>query len=271
MAKIDKKKLSEEELSRYHRRRARQGLGAAVILLTVVGLATVVYGGVKGVIKLFDNSEEKTSYETLLAPLVMLDPLPFDDMAAANKDLLKEAAIWACTYNNDTSTYERDETVAMILPAIDVDRAAAKLYGPDFTVERATFSDSGMDFIYNEEKQGFIIPITGQVGVYTPKVFKIKGISEKTVTVGYISPYAGMMDGTGVKVSDEPVKYVDYVFARKDGVYYLTAVKDSEMKPKTSASSSASSSSEAVLNSDPEAALAQQQAQQDAAVNENNK
>lgn len=271
MAKIDKKKMSEEELSRYRRRRSRQGIGAAVILLTVVGFCTVIYGGVKGVVKMFDNSEEKASYETLLAPLVMLDPLPFDDMAAANKNVLMEAAVWSCIYNQDTTGYERDETGSMILPAIDVERAAAKLYGTDFTVERATFSDSGMDFIYNEEKQGFIIPITGQVGIYSPKVAKIKGITEKVVTVGYISPYAGMMDGSGQQVSSEPVKYVDYVFARDKGDYHLIAIRESEMKPETPSSSGSSEPASAPLQEDPESVLAQQQAQQDAAVNENNK
>ena len=50
-----------------------------------------------------------------------------------------------------------------------------------------------MQFVYDEERSGYIIPITGTTSAYTPKVVKIKtSVKEKRVTVGYVAPPTGL-------------------------------------------------------------------------------
>ena len=238
MAKKEKKDLQGEGQKRKKRRRSRQKVGLAVLLLTVIGALSIVLGGVKGVQFLLDNSKEKAEYEVILAPLVMLDPLPFDSLDKANHATLMQAAMWACIYNNDFSTYERDEVGALMLPAIEIEREAMRLYGPDFTFTRESFTDSGMEFIYSEEKDVYIMPITSQAGMYTPQVVRITGWREKVVTVGYISPFG--TDGGFASPSNTPVKFVEYVFARGRDGYYLIAIRESDMKPEVSVSSTSS-------------------------------
>ena len=227
------KRQSKEEKERLHRRRRRQLLGGVLSVLIVVGALSIAAATTTGVAKLFDNTKEKAAYESLLSPLVMLDPVPFSTLEVADQNLLVQAAIWQTIYNEDITKYERDDIGALMLPSIDINKNAALTYGKDYQMVHKTFESSGMQFTYNEETQAYTIPITGTTGSYTPKVTDIKNsIKEKIVTVGYIEPQPGFsVDGAPTIDANEPVKYYDYVFSRQDDGYFLTAITESETVP----------------------------------------
>lgn len=239
--------ISQQEHERHKRRRARQWLGLAICVLVLIGAFTLISTAVNGVAVLFDDTEEKLEYEQRLQALVMLDPLPFEDLEQADPALFKEAAIWSAVSTAQASptgldAYERDpNTDSLMLPAVEVDAAAAALFGPDYKLTHETFNNVGgdMTFEYNEEKQCYLIPVTGQVGMYTPKVEKLKKKSGKLyVTVGYV-PAPGLNGDFSLSAPTEPTKYMDYVFEKTDGTYYLCALELSEMKPSSSAAASA--------------------------------
>lgn len=236
------KRQTKEEKERLRRRRRRQLIGGVLSILIVVGLVTVVSGAAKSVSLMFDDSKERDSYETLLAPLVMLDPVPFPSLDVADQELLLQASIWSTIYTEDLSKFDRDDIGALILPSVDVDKAAARLFGSGYRLTHTTFESGGMTFSYDEETKSYLIPITGTTNTYTPQVEKItSSVKQKIVTVGYLAPSTGFsLDGNNVD-SDKPVKYYDYVFARQDDSYYLTAITDSEMKVESSAAVSSSS------------------------------
>ena len=199
-------------------------LGAVVCVLVVIGLASVISGGVRLTASLFDDTEEKEEFELRLQTLVSLDPEPFDSLESANRARLLDAAIWSVIQQNSDSldTYERDEVGAMYLPTLDIDRAVASLYGPDFHFNYETFTDNGLTFQYVPEKNAYLLPIT--------RVMQIRREgSTKRVTVGYLDLY-----GSGEIVFDptklEPAKYMDYIFTRSGDAYYLTAITESEMR-----------------------------------------
>ena len=212
------------------RRRLRQVLGAAVCVLVVIGLTSVVSGAVRLGAKLFDDSDEKAAYELRLRNLVALDPLPFnslEELSPSEKNVLLNAAIWSSI--GDSDAYEHDEVGAMYLPTLDIDKTVAALYGPDFKFEYQTFEDNGMTFQYVEEKQAYLLPITSAVNTYYPEVERIKREGNtRRVTVGYISLYP-----TGGEFSINsnftPTKYLDYIFTKNGDEYYLSAIVESEM------------------------------------------
>ena len=140
------------------RRRWRQLLGAVVCLLVVIGLVSVVSGGVRLTATLFDDSELKAEYVLRLRNLVALDPVPFDSIEEANQNTLLNALIWSSI--SEDKDYERDEVGAMYLPTADIDAAAAELYGPDVHFTYQTFEDRGLTYQYVEEKQAYLLPIT---------------------------------------------------------------------------------------------------------------
>ena len=160
---------------------------------------------------------------------------------------LLDAAIWSVIQQNSDSldTYERDEVGAMYLPTLDIDRAVASLYGPDFHFNYETFTDNGLTFQYVPEKNAYLLPITSVNGNYSPRVMQIRREgSTKRVTVGYLDLY-----GSGEIVFDptklEPAKYMDYIFTRSGDAYYLTAITESEMKAESQTGSVSSGGAQA--------------------------
>ena len=73
----------------------------------------------------------------------------------------------------------------------------------------------------------YAIPATNFPTGFTPQVEKIKtSFSEKTLTIGYLSPSTSWAD-TGEKTVS---KYMDYIFEKQDGQFCLVAVRESAMK-----------------------------------------
>lgn len=250
--------ISREEQLRNNRRLARQGLGLVAILLIVIGLFTVVGWAVRAITAALDDSDRRESYADLLYGLVMFDTVPFDDVNTVDQSIFKQAAIWGCVYQvqkdgGSLDQYERDEeTGCMILPQLEVDAYLTNLLGPDYQIQEGSFQTSEMNYVYSEEKQGYLVPVTGSVGLYTPEVESISTSGGKMyVTVGYIPTLASTTSLT-LTTPTEPTKYMDYVFSRGENrQWYLSALQESD-KQVVASSSSVTSESQAVT-SDPQA------------------
>ena len=103
-----------------------------------------------------------------------------------------------------------------------------------------------MTIEFDETTQCYKIPVTGSVGIFratVTRLFKKDGLLH--VTVGYI-PTQSSDDSILNNLSDTPTKYMDYLFSRQSGSWYLTGLTDSETKPE-SADSAASAAEPAPL------------------------
>ncbi len=243
--------MTPEEHARHHRRRARQALGVVIALLTLIGIVAVVRTGVSVVADLFDDTEQRQEYEDKLEGLVMFDPVPFDGIENIDDLTLREAAVWGCVYSIQETqggfdNYNTDpDTEQLLIPSVDVDAYLAKLVGPSFKMTHKSFEMEDMTIEFDETTQCYKIPITGTVGSYRAVVTKLfKQGGKLHVTVGYI-PTQSMDDTILTSTSDEPTKYMDYLFSRQSGSWYLTGLTESETKP--AVSETASSADESVL------------------------
>ena len=72
----------------------------------------------------------------------------------------------------------------------------------------------------------------GSYSATVTKLFKKDGLLH--VTVGYI-PTQSTDDSILNTLSDTPTKYMDYLFRRQNGSWYLTGLTDSETKPESTA------------------------------------
>lgn len=237
--------MTPEEHARLHRRRARQALGLLVAVLVLVGAVTVVRAGVRTVANLFDDTQQRQEYEDKLEGLVLFDPVPFDGIENIDDLTLREAAVWGCVYSIQETqggfdNYNTDpDTEQLLLPSVDVDAYLAKLVGPSFKMTHKSFEMDDMTVEFDETTQCYKIPVTGSVGTYratVTRLFKKDGLLH--VTVGYI-PTQSADDSILNAASETPTKYMDYLFSRQSGSWYLTGLTDSEAKPESTASSAA--------------------------------
>ena len=241
--------ITPEEHARLQRRRGRQALGLLITILVLVGFVTVLRAGVGLVANLFDDTAQKQEYEDKLEGLVLFDPMPFDGIENIDDLTLREAAVWGCIYNIQETqggfdNYNTDpDTEQLLLPSVEVDAYLARLVGPSFKLTHRSFEMEDMTIEFDESSQCYKIPVTGTVGYYRAVVTKLfKRSGQLHVTVGYI-PTSSTDDSIINQSSDTPTKYMDYLFTRQSGSWYLTGLTDSETKPESSAESSPASAS----------------------------
>ena len=253
--------MTPEEHARLHRRRARQALGLLVAVLVLVGAVTVVRAGVRTVANLFDDTQQRQEYEDKLEGLVLFDPVPFDGIENIDDLTLREAAVWGCVYSiqetqGSFDNYNTDpDTEQLLLPSVEVDAYLARLVGPSFKLTHRSFEMEDMTIEFDESSQCYKIPVTGTVGYYRAVVTKLfKRSGQLHVTVGYI-PTSSTDDSIINQSSDTPTKYMDYLFERQSGSWYLTGLTESETKPDSTASTEAASQPQPMAESDVQDAI----------------
>lgn len=253
--------ITPEEHARLQRRRGRQALGLLITILVLVGVVTVLRAGVGLVANLFDDTAQKQEYEDKLEGLVLFDPMPFDGIENIDDLTLREAAVWGCIYNIQETqggfdNYNTDpDTEQLLLPSVEVDAYLARLVGPSFKLTHRSFEMEDMTIEFDESSQCYKIPVTGTVGYYRAVVTKLfKRSGQLHVTVGYI-PTSSTDDSIINQSSDTPTKYMDYLFERQSGSWYLTGLTESETKPDSTASTEAASQPQPMAESDVQDAI----------------
>ena len=249
--------ITPEEHARLQRRRGRQALGLLITILVV----TVLRAGVGLVANLFDDTAQKQEYEDKLEGLVLFDPMPFDGIENIDDLTLREAAVWGCIYNIQETqggfdNYNTDpDTEQLLLPSVEVDAYLARLVGPSFKLTHRSFEMEDMTIEFDESSQCYKIPVTGTVGYYRAVVTRLfKRSGQLHVTVGYI-PTSSTDDSIINQSSDTPTKYMDYLFQRQSGSWYLTGLTESETKPDSTASTEAASQPQPMAESDVQDAI----------------
>ena len=253
--------IPPEEHARLQRRRGRQALGLLITILVLVGFVTVLRAGVGLVANLFDDTAQKQEYEDKLEGLVLFDPMPFDGIENIDDLTLREAAVWGCIYNIQETqggfdNYNTDpDTEQLLLPSVEVDAYLARLVGPSFKLTHRSFEMEDMTIEFDESSQCYKIPVTGTVGYYRAVVTRLfKRSGQLHVTVGYI-PTSSTDDSIINQSSDTPTKYMDYLFERQSGSWYLTGLTESETKPDSTASTEAASQPQPMAESDVQDAI----------------
>ena len=253
--------ITPEEHARLQRRRGRQALGLLITILVLVGFVTVLRASVGLVANLFDDTAQKQEYEDKLEGLVLFDTMPFDGIENIDDLTLREAAVWGCIYNIQETqggfdNYNTDpDTEQLLLPSVEVDAYLARLVGPSFKLTHRSFEMEDMTIEFDESSQCYKIPVTGTVGYYRAVVTRLfKRSGQLHVTVGYI-PTSSTDDSIINQSSDTPTKYMDYLFERQSGSWYLTGLTESETKPDSAASTEAASQPQPMAESDVQDAI----------------
>lgn len=201
-------------------------IGVIASILAIIGLITVITFAVNAVKNISDKTAEKKDYETMLAPVVMFDPDPFDDLTQADVSQLFNCAVWSLLMSTEGSNpydYSEGETFGLKVPQKDIEAHFNKLFGNEIDIAsmHSSIDMSEYDITYDAAQQSYILPITGVESAYTPKVYSIeKQGNSQVLTVGYIGNKAWVQIADGEYQAPEPDKYMKITLReRSDGLY----------------------------------------------------
>jgi hypothetical protein len=121
-----------------------------------------------------------------------------------------------------------DNTTSLVVPATDLDVAAARLFGPEVVLEHRTFGDFTSGYAYDEEENVYTVPTDSSLYVFSPLVYEITKEGEFfNLLVGYIPPSnAWTTDFGDTEGEPEPEKYMIYVMRQTDDTYQIAKVQD---------------------------------------------
>lgn len=221
------KPIPASKRDRANRRKRRRFQATALVFcaLALVGVVTIVSVLVRYSISLFDDSAEKEAYAELIAPMVSLDPAPFDSIKQCDPDIVLQSAIWATLNGEDLERYEHTDG-GVYLPAVDVERYCTRMFGSEVTLEHRSLNVSGIKIEYSPVNKRYFIPSTSLIDSYMPVVVNITTSGNlKILLVAYT--YAGTeVDESGYPLKVE--KYMEYLLIKDGNDYYLYAIREPE-------------------------------------------
>ena len=203
-------------------------VGGVYILLALIGVIAVIYGAVQLYGKLTDNSKLLRQIERQIQPVMMFDPVPFDNIQDVDNKVLVKTSIWSCMYSDKRGSYTYDDNGMILIPVSDVEVAAVKLYGPEVKLTHTSLDEDGISYTYDAENNVYRVPMMAQGGYYTPMVVDMqKNGDVYEVTVGYVAPGASWTTTEdGDSYTPTPDKYMIYRMKKEDGEYYIVGIKD---------------------------------------------
>ena len=201
-------------------------LGGAFVLLALIGLITVIVFGVRATESLIDNSKQKEEFADIIMPVLMFDPVPFEDPNEMGELALLRSSIWSAIIENGEKYSVGDGNMVSV-PQSDVDVACAKLFGQNVTLNHQSFEDYLSIYSFNEETKTYYVPVDASI-LYTPQVEDITRNGDIfELTVGYLEPDSQWLQSIkGEKSEPTPSKYMIYQLQKVDDHYQLIAIQD---------------------------------------------
>ncbi|MBQ7027829.1 MAG: hypothetical protein IJN14_05460 [Ruminococcus sp.] len=210
----DEESLQDKSKAKF-KKRLYMILGAVFSVLAVIGLVTVIAGGV-GLIKRFTSGEEKKDgFTELVYPAVIMDIEAFDSPDELTSNQIITAAIWSIVMSEErVSKYSVSPgTDTIFIPYMDVEARAVEMFGenhPEFN--HCTVGPLESKFVYSDGAYNVKLnPITF---TYSPEIKSIvKSGNKYTLTVDYIDELPFWMEKSVAKT-------VEFSLTEKDDGSY---------------------------------------------------
>lgn len=204
-------------------------LGLIMIIMSIIGLISTVGFISNKIHSILDNTEQKNEFAKFIYPVVICDPPTFDQTSRLKNETIISAAVWDIILYEDKSKYTQ-EFDYIIVPEVDVEQHAAKIFGSGLNITHTTIASSDVSFYYEEDISSYRIPANPKYFTYSPYIEEITKVGESyTLTVGYVSPTPAWLTLTSDETPD-PEKYVDYVVQKRGTSYTLVSIKASDKK-----------------------------------------
>lgn len=207
-------------------------LGLLVLLLAVVGLVSLIVGGIGAIQKARDDTPLREELESFLSPIMQYCPSAFSDINDNPQDTLLLAAIWRVSKaeqvrmlreNTEESIYTPDEFWRLMIPVSEIEDSYHYLYGPDAVPVHRSIDEGGEDFSieYDEENNCYHVPLMTDVSSnYTPVFDTVQRKGDTvTIRVAYVSNTDIAIDDNGDPITPSPdqARYAQIYTVVKNG------------------------------------------------------
>lgn len=216
--------VKANSLPKKRKRRYAVPIAGIFIVLALIGVITVVAVSIRFTVGFLDNDKDKQMFSEIILPVAMFDPPPFSDVKDIEMLDLLRYSIWATLKSEKRSSYEYLDSAELIVPATDLDVAAARLFGPEIELAHQSFGDDqDAAYVYHAAEGVYTVPVSVQLLVYTPQVLDIaKDGDLLNLTVAYIPPATAWTESSG----PTPDKYMIYVMRKSGNTYQIVRVQD---------------------------------------------
>lgn len=212
-------------------------LGAVVTLFAVIGLIVTLVAAGRLVVRVATNESQVEFFEDKIAPLVMLDPAPVEEVEKLGDKTIVSAAIWDIVLHTNPSDYASDD-FSIYVPASDVESHVKQLFG-EVEYRNTSVLDAAYIFEYSAENKIYTVPKELQFFSYRPSVEEISHTGDHySLRVGYQPQGSAWGQALSHPDRETTFKYVIYDLVREDGEYHITAIRQPEETSSLPASSS---------------------------------
>lgn len=210
------------------KKRLATNLGRICIILSVIGVIALGFLFKQYVSSVVNNRDEMKKYEKFILPVVMMDPVPFDNATQIDGQFALQASMWASLLGENRENFAYDENGMILVPATDLDVSANKLFGDGIALVHDTFYDTDGTYLYDPDIMAYRVPLLAKVS-YTPYVESVTKNPDKiTLKVGYITP--GNVWTTSIEDKDSTSvradKYMFYDIVKGENGSYISAIRD---------------------------------------------
>lgn len=213
---------SRRQPARRPRHRYGFAAGVALLLLAVVGIVSLVSAVGNRIASAMQNDSELRAWDDFLQPVVLMDPAPFDEIAAADAGFLRDASVWDAA--SRTGEAETDALGRIEVPLTEAEASCKRLFGPQGTLQVG----SGSFYTYDEEREVFLVaPIPPEDG-YAPYTASVEKDGDTLrLTVGYVASSDEWRRQSGQSGQPSPVKYMVYEMVPQTNAegYFISSVQ----------------------------------------------
>jgi hypothetical protein len=241
-ARIRRRRRATVEQTNYGKHMKRHPaafpLGVLLVLLAIVGVVFLAITAGKGIKQQTEPPKEYVAYAAFLKNIILNDTDPFDSVDKTEPEQLIDICLWNILSqdNADAKPYNfpQQDDGSLKVPQAAVEEEFFKLFGVKGPSVHETVNGADYEFIYDAESKAYLVPVTGILSIYLPKVRSATKISGDIIlTVDYIGTNDWQIEDfntDGTAAVPEPTKTMEITLHQTDTGYILRKIQSPQQQ-----------------------------------------